>query len=287
MEKIMSREDYVSLIHEVKGRFSSVETNCLIPGSGMEPWIRAGQLYAEKVPEGLEIFVDEGSYRTLYYHIGSGERFPAVCNDVPVIAEETFRAGAGEAKAREMGGRIREAGFLPYRENRMFAADPAEVTARCEEERKAAVRKLAGQGITLTGCADDAQRDQVLALWDSCLECGDVPLSHRYFREDPVQNVLLAVHRDGRVAGTYWWKDSRKGACEGRHLVTDPADRGMGIASALLLVSMEQLAGRGIRQLSTWINRTNEGSLRLHGRLGFRANGRECIQYIKKGEERC
>lgn len=86
------------------------------------------------------------------------------------------------------------------------------------------------------------------------------------------------VAETDRVLGTYYLRPNQDGG--GAHVcnagfVTDPAARGMGVASAMLEHALATARARGFRAMQfNFVVETNAGAIRLWERAGFTTVGR-------------
>lgn len=280
MQLVQSLEQYKGLIKATKTRVGNVASNNAQLPVHMEPYITQGRLSFEEQDGGLVMWLDEGAYQTVYLWWGSnGAPLTDTAQETPLVAELMERAGVQSASERRIAETLERAGFVHERTNLQFILALEELgdleghatAARAALEQRSSLR--------VERCETEDLANRVVALWDKRLDVADLPLDHRDFlHHDDL--VLCAVDRDGTVAGAYWLGDAGRQSCSGRHIVTDERYVRQGIASTLMLEAYAMVAKHGILTVTTWISDANTGSIALHGRLGFRKNGRVCVQYV-------
>lgn len=90
---------------------------------------------------------------------------------------------------------------------------------------------------------------------------------------------LVLAERDGRVVGFTWLKVT-PGADEGELYVlgVDPDAQGLGLGRALTAVTLERLAGRGLRRVVLFTEGDNHAAVATYRRAGFDVVRRD-VQY--------
>lgn len=274
-------QEYKDLVRATKRRLGGkVRSNCLLMSSYFALPASEGRLFCDVLDNGLLVYLDEGSYLTMYYFWNPGAGLEVVRQEKPVIVEELAPSGAIDPATRLFYER---AGLRKMRTNLQYALDVDGQSERSEalaERCQSALDHAREQGFVLRPCISVEQQAEVLALWEQELELGDVPADHRDFIERGDGSVVYVAEREGALAGTYWWKDERRTVRSVRHIVTSPLFVRRGIASALLATCVQDAQARGMRQLVTWIASSNRASIGMHEKFGFVATGRLAEQYV-------
>ncbi len=276
MKKILSLQEYQSLLNSNKQAHGAVDTNCFLMSSSFAPYVDAGRLYYEQYDQGVVVYIDEGDYYNLYYYLEKDAAFPKIHQEKPILIEEIDSRGTREAYLQELEPRLQTAGFSLYRVNEQFekklsAEDP-------EPAYRKMLDALQVQHLSITRCTDKAMAAEVIRLWESELELSDVPAAHRQFLEKG-DTVYCIVNEKGQVVSTYWWARAGRRAYEARHIVTHPEYLRKGLGKTLMLACFMDVKAQGVDTIITWISDQNTRSIALHEKMGFRKNGRHSRQY--------
>ena len=279
--QIRDVQEYKDLVRSTKKRLGGkVRSNCLLMSSYFALPCEEGRLFGDVLEDGLLVYLDEGSYLTMYYFWNPEAELEVVRQEKPVIVEELVPSGAIDPASKSF---YEGAGLRKMRTNLQYALD---IDGRSEGSEALAARcgsalsHAREQGFALARCDSVERQAEVLALWEQELELGDVPADHRDFVERGDGSVVCVAEYEGALAGTYWWKDERKTVRSVRHIVTSPRFVRRGIASALIAACVQDAQACGMRQLVTWIASGNRASIGMHEKFGFVATGRVAEQYV-------
>lgn len=279
--QIRDVQEYKDLVRSTKKRLGGkVRSNCLLMSSYFALPASEGRLFCDVLDNGLLVYLDEGSYLTMYYFWKPEAELEVVRQEKPIIVEELAASGVAKPVTALF---YEKAGLRKMRTNLQYALDvdvQPEGSEALAERCQSALDHVREQGFTLRPCVSVEQQADILALWEQELELGDVPADHRDFVERGDGSVVYVAEREGVLAGTYWWKDERRTVRSGRHIVTSPLFVRRGIASALLAACVQDAQARGMRQLVTWIASSNRASIGMHEKFGFVATGRLAEQYV-------
>lgn len=281
MKKITSLAEYKDHVRRNKARLGTVDTNCMLLGSSMEPFIAENRLFLMEFQDGIIFFIDEGDYYTLYYHWKQGQPFPSLHPDKPLIIEELNNRGARDSYLSRVEPLLLEAGFAEYRTNLQVEVNLANLDYSLSQRMQEKASCLEKAGLRFDFCKTEACMQNVLALWDEALELSDIPASHRVL--DDSSSVLCIRNSANEIVAASWWHHAA--SSESRHIVTRKEYYRKGLASAMLCVWLTEAQQEGISRCFTWINEHNAPSLRMYETFHFVQNGRTSKQFIlKQGE---
>ena len=279
--QIFGVQEYKDLVRSTKKCFGGkVKSNCLLMSSYFALPAEEGRLSYDVLANGLLVYLDEGSFMTMYYFWNPEEELEVIKKGKPVIVEELLSSSAAGSSSESF---YEKAGLRKMRTNLQYVLDVDQrseaseaLAARCQS----ALSYVYEQGFAIGPCVSVEQQTEIVALWEQELDLGDVPADHQDFFNRQDSSVVYIAEREGVLAGTYWWKDERRYVRSGRHIVTHPHFVRHGIATALLAACVQDARDNGMRQLVTWIDSKNQASIRMHEKFGFVATGRLAEQYV-------
>ena len=278
VERVTSTQEYKQLIRCNKSRFEKTDTNCFLMSRGMEPYIQQGRLFVRQFPEGMAMYVDEGSYYELYYFWNSRAPMADLRRDKPVSLVEVDEGGKRGAYLAGMERKLFTAGFCVLKDTCQVEMNPCDPAHRLKESLALDQARMADEGLRFH-YDDGSNLPRAVELWREYLDLADVPLDHTSLK--PEDKLLCVMSKDDRLAAVHWWRHTGKFS-EGRHTVTHPDYYRRGLASAMLRAWCLDAKERGISKAATWIRTTNYKSLALYRKVGFVPNGRVSRQYILK-----
>ena len=280
MERLTSTEEYKTLIKTIKTRFGKVDTNCILMSGSMEPYIREERLYVRHYPNGIVLYVDEGEYYEAYYFWNPAAPLGDLRADKSISVVEANNAGKRDEYIARMEKKLQEAGFVFFKVTTQLELS---VPAVWEREEQAFLRQkdeLSAGGFQLLSPVPSELAAPVVELWERELDAMDIPVDHKTFLDRPEDRTACVV-QNGQLAAAYWWRLGRTSA-EGRHIVTNPGFTRRGLASLLLRFCIGTMAQDRFSRLITYVSDDNTSSLKLHEKVGFRANGKTNKQFILK-----
>ena len=263
MQRITDYGEYVTLVNGVKAEYS----NSTLMKDRVNSLIDAGRLYYQKTGNGVLILVDEGSYYKGYYHWGDGV-FDVEKSDKGILIEEPDFNARRKEKIQAFEQKMKNRGFVLLKNSVQLDI----VINECVEDSGTRAQYLQSRD----------EYEQVLKLWEEYLNPMDIALDIKYFfGKEEYRNII--VKDDDRVVSTllgYW----NKGKVELHHLVTDSKYQGKGLATEVYRYLFKEMQKEKYKRAIAWIADNNIPSLKLHKKLGFKENGRTCLQYYLKEE---
>lgn len=287
-EKIASFEAFRDLVSMHKNSCGRVLSNLPVFTGGIKEDILEGRFFCLEHTGGILFLADEGSYFRTYYVWDGCARKEKLFLNKPAVIEEINQRGRRDSYLEELQPHLEAAGFSFYRNNlqveRDLSQDKVSETDEGQAENYAgtslkehfAESREAGLRFEYLG---EDQMDLAAALWNDLLELSDIPRDHLIWRKE--NRVFGAFNGEGEMVAAQWWR-FEKNASEGRHTATRQDYARRGIASALVAEWCRDAAGQQVKKCYTWISDANTRSLALYHKMGFRPNGRQCIQYMLK-----
>lgn len=245
MKQIESYESFAAKTAAFFGR--GMATNCFLSRDILEREIAAGNLYFSETEGCLLLFRKRQTHWQMYFYLADG--VPTL-PQLPCVTEIACRAR--DTALLEAVNRLKNAGLqcLCTRHRRKHpAVEVQDSTAVFAQARdlEAAFALLQASFSPLTGC---------------------LPTQEELLRD--IQNrELLLLKKDDQIAGLLHFQNT-KPALEIRHLATDAAFRGQGVASALLQ-SLFTLPD--VRAFRVWVVDGNTAAERLYEKHGFGKDG--------------
>jgi len=252
MLQIKSLEELSALIAEQWKK--GVASNAPFSAASYEKELQNGTLYAASPEQALLLVRRRDGYDRLNFYLQPGATLQDYVPERTTVVEIPGRAAdAAMQRAKEL-----------------FAARG--FREKVQRQRMSLKTKITGltpvEGYSIRP-AEQSDEDAVLAMlghYDPVLGC--IPTREELRRDMEERNVLVAV-ADGKVAG--FLHALRSGnTMEIRHLVVDPAYRGMGIATHLFA---EIDAMYDVKRTSLWVATDNVGAIRIYERLGYACDG--------------
>jgi len=286
-EKIASFEAFRDLASMHKNSCGKVLSNLPVFTGGIKDDITKGRLFYLKHTGGVLFLADEGSYYRAYYIWDGHAGKERICLDKPAVIEEINQGGRRDSYFEELQLHLSATGFTFYRNNLQVEKNLSNGDVREKGESRegnngiedaSTLNEMRKAGLRFEYLGED-QMDLAAALWNDLLELSDIPQDHLIWQKE--NRVFGAFNEKGEMVAAQWWR-FEKNASEGRHTATRQDYARRGIASALVAEWCRDAAGQQMKKCYTWISDANTRSLALYHKMGFRPNGRQCIQYILK-----
>ena len=277
MKRIGSFEEFREISAGEKKKCGKLLTNLPVFPETMRNDIEKGRLFFAEHPGGAVFAADEGRYYRIMYIWDAAKETGRLFFDKPAVIDEINYLGKRDLYLQQLGGHLETAGFGLYRRNLQVVK---ELSGHAGDGGPLSDTDGGGSADTIRYrlCTPE-EMEQAGALWKSSLDLFDIPADH--FRLTEGSAVMGAFTENGEMAGCQWWQHGRRNS-EGRHTAVREDCKRRGIASSLIGLWCESAAQNGAGSCYTWIADTNTPSLKLYEKMGFRHNGKVCLQYAAR-----
>lgn len=276
MYKITSIKELNSQIRTVKQSAKTLISNSFLMADDFEQYISQGCLYALPFPDGLAVFLDEGTYYRMLFWCSPDSRLPLFETDRNIICELIYKDYS--TKFSNCSNFLQDNHFKKYAENIQFSFSLKDI--KYEDYWPALNWKLEDNGYV---CRLGTQNDyaDVLGLWKENLDeyafdlltsskCMDAICNDSLFLIEDAQNGTICAGAIVLAGG---------GTIEIRHIAVSPSHRGKHLGLAVTLWAFQEYCKRGFNKCTCWTNSGNTISTNLYQKLGI-ATSKHSVQFV-------
>ncbi|MBQ6508187.1 MAG: GNAT family N-acetyltransferase [Flexilinea sp.] len=281
MELLHGYEQFRDLYQKIRQRSEKICSNCLLPQKTIAEALNDSEMYWEEYPQGLVLFTRHQApeqYLKLYFFLRDISVFPDISADCPLILEELDAGGKREDYIRTITGSLQKAGFTKAAENHMFERSLEDPFLSSELNKR--IASLSAEGCRIVMDPVDVDLSEITSLWKKYLKPSDIPSDHLSAPVSENAHIVCVLDRENSVCGANWW-ECRGKVCEIRHTVTRSDIRRRQIGSTMILFAAEQARTGLCRTAYTYIEEKNTASMNMYERIGFRKNGKICVQFTR------
>lgn len=273
MEKLLSLEEYKSILREGRTRCKGGFSNIYLDIESVKRYLSLGRICYELNDDSLILYTDEEEYYRMYIQCSSNGMPRINGKDRPVLIRNIYKDSGKPDLLVQIEDVLKQQGFVLYDQSVQILANPLEMggdSIRKKYDAAMAFLKRARMDITY---ANEEQLDEIINLRNAEPELKAYHFLYQT-REEMMEEIAKGYYRcalnaDGEVCAAQHFT-VENGTLQGDWLaVKEEYKVKYGIGTAMAYHSFLYAIDRNIPNYYGWVVRDNVKSLKYHKAIGY------------------